>query len=43
MDHGVSLRGLSGDEFLKTLRETIKLKPFGRIETINQAMHQIGG
>ena len=43
MDHGVSLRGLKGDDFLKTLKSTIELKPFGRIETTPQAMHQIGG
>ena len=43
MDHGVSLRGLNSEEFLKTLKETIKLKPFGRIDTLDQAMHQIGG
>jgi len=43
MDHGVSLRGLKGEDFLKTLKQTIKLKPFSRIDTVNQAMHQIGG
>tara|TARA_Y100001970_G_C14249177_1_gene870509 strand:+ start:1224 stop:2081 length:858 start_codon:yes stop_codon:yes gene_type:complete len=43
MDHGVSLRGLKGEDFLKTLKQTIKLKPHDRIKAVNQAMHQIGG
>ncbi|MBT3587001.1 MAG: GTP 3',8-cyclase MoaA [Halobacteriovoraceae bacterium] len=43
IDHGPSLRGLTINELANTLEEVMALKPTDRIESIDQAMYQIGG
>jgi cyclic pyranopterin phosphate synthase len=42
-EEGVSLRGLDRQELPDILRQVARLKPIGRIASISQAMHTIGG
>ncbi len=43
VDHGVSLVGLSEDEILETLNQTIQLKPIVRPIETHDGMYSIGG
>ena len=38
-----NLRGLKMDEYPKVIQDVLRLKPYSRIEKINQPMYQIGG
>lgn len=40
---GLNLRGVPGENYPDVLKSVMALKPSGRIESLNQAMHEIGG
>jgi len=40
---GINLKGLNPDDYDKVLRRVIEMKPYERIEFINQPMYEIGG
>jgi GTP 3',8-cyclase len=42
-EDGISLHGVSGQELPDILRQVADLKPIGRISTLAQPMHEIGG
>ena len=42
-ENKLNLRGLSFDEYPSVVKQVISLKPYDRIEKLEQPMHQIGG
>ncbi len=40
---GLNLRGVSRKDYPKVLKQVMDLKPTGRLESIDQPMHEIGG